>query len=303
MRTKGLILSVFLLLTISVSAQKAMTLSQYMHNRFAINSAFAGSREVLSVFGSFRKQWTGLPQSPQAEYLTGHTPLRNPNMALGFQVFNEQFTIKNNLGISLSYTYRVKVNPYTWMAFSLSGGFSSYQINWNEINLEHEDDPAFAGNNASNGPQAGFGWSIYNDRFFGGFSIPEFFSHDFEKMEGTEPDLQRANFLFTGGYLFDVSSRLMIQPSFLAKINQQEGSWTDLTGSVIYDKMIWGGITYRTREELIFHIGWQILPQLRMAYSYDYSLGDIGDFNNGSHEISIQYDFGYKINTPSPKFF
>ena len=303
MRTKGLILSIFLLLTISVSAQKAMTLSQYMHNRFAINSAFAGSREVLSVFGSFRKQWAGLPQSPQAQYFTAHTPMKNPNMALGLQVFNEQFTIKNNMGFSLAYTYRVRVNPYTWMAFSLSGGFSSYQINWNEISLEDDSDPAFAGNDASNGPQAGFGWSIYNDRFFGGISIPEFFSHDFEKMDGTALDIQKADILVTGGYLFDVSSSLMLQPSFLLKANQETGSWADLSASVIYDKMIWGGVTYRTREELIFHTGWQILPQLRMAYSFDYSLGDIGDFNNGSHEISIQYDFGYKINTPSPKFF
>jgi hypothetical protein len=63
MRTKGLILIFYILLTISASGQKAMTLSQYMHNRFAINSAFAGSREVLSVFGSFRKQWAG-PSHP-----------------------------------------------------------------------------------------------------------------------------------------------------------------------------------------------------------------------------------------------
>jgi type IX secretion system PorP/SprF family membrane protein len=303
MRIKGLILSFFILLTISVSAQKAMTLSQYMHNRFAINSAFAGSREVLSVFGSFRKQWAGLPQSPQAQYFTGHTPLKNPNMAIGLQAFNEQFTIKNNMGATLAYTYRVRVNPYTWMAFSLSGGFSSYQINWSEITLEDSGDPNFNGNQTSNGPQAGFGWSIYNNRIFGGISIPEFFSHDFEQMEGTELDLQRTDFLFTGGYLIDISSTLMIQPSFLVKSNQESGSWADLTGSVIYDEMIWGGITYRTREELIFHTGWQVLPQFRMAYSYDYSLGDIGNFNHGSHEISIQYDFGYKVNTPSPKFF
>ncbi len=303
MRTKGLILSVFILLTISMSGQKAMTLSQYMHNRFAINTAFAGSREVLSVFGSFRKQWAGLPQSPQAQYFTGHTPLKNPNMALGIQVFNEKFAIKNNMGATLAYTYRVKVNPYTWMAFSLSGGFSSYQINWNEVTLEDAGDPAFGGNETSNGPQAGFGWSIYNERFFGGISLPELFSHDFETLEGTELDLQKTDIMVTGGYLFDLSSSIIFQPSFLVKANQETGSWADLSGSVIYNKMIWGGITYRTREEVVFHTGWQILPQLRMAYSYDYSLGDIGNFNQGSHEISLQYDFGYKINTPSPKFF
>ena len=303
MRKPALIITIFLLSLSSVFGQKAMTLSQYMHNRFAINTAFAGSREVLSLFGSFRKQWAGLPESPQAQYFTGHTPLKNPNMAVGFQIFNETFAIKNNLGASLAYTYRVHVSPYTWMAFSLSGGFASYTINWNDVTLENRNDQVFGGNESSIGPQAGFGWSIYNDRFFGGLSVPEFFSHDFEKLDGTHFVPNRMDILITSGYMLDVSSQLAFQPSFLIKINQETGNWADLSGMFIYDRLIWGGMTYRTRKELIFHAGWQLLPQLRMAYSYDYSLGDIGQFNQGSHEISIQYDFGYKVNTPSPKFF
>ncbi|MBZ4675465.1 MAG: hypothetical protein JG782_84 [Anaerophaga sp.] len=294
---------IFLLVLLPASGQKAMTLSQYMHNRFAINSSFAGSREVLSLFGSFRKQWAGLPQSPHAQYFTGHTPLKNPHMAVGLQIFNETFAIKNNLGASLSYTYRVHLNPYTWMAFSVSGGFSSYSIDWNEVTLEEPEDEVFGITEASTGPQAGFGWSIYNHRFFGGISIPEFFTHDFEKLNGPEFDPKKMDILFTGGYLFDVSQDLSFQPSFLLKVNRDTGSWADLSGSVIYNSLIWGGATYRTREEIVFHVGWQIIPQFRVAYSYDYSLGDIGNFNQGSHEISLQYDFGYKINTPSPKFF
>lgn len=292
-----------ILATSTGSAQKAMTISQYMHNRFAVNSSFAGSREVLSLFGSFRKQWAGLPQSPHAQYFTGHTPLKNQNMALGLQIFNEAFAIKNNLGLNLSYTYRVRIDPYTWMAFSASGGFSNYAINWNDVSLEDPEDNVFGSNETSLGPQAGFGWSIYNDRFFGGISIPEFFHHNFEQLNGTELDFQEINYFFTAGYLLDLSSSIMLQPSFLLKMNTNNGTWSDLSATVIFEKMIWAGITYRTRDELIFLTGWQLLPQLRMAYSYDYSLGDIGNFNHGSHEISIQYDFGYKINTPSPKFF
>ncbi len=303
MRIAFLFIMIFTLTIGSAWGQKVMTLSQYMHNRFAVNTSFAGSREVLSLFGSFRKQWTGIPQSPNLQYFTGHTPLNNQNMALGMQVFNESFAIKNNVGASFSYTYRVRLNPYTWMAFSASGGFSSYAINWNNVTLRDQDDIVFGGNDSSLGPQAGFGWSIYNDRFFGGVSIPEFFIHDFEKLDGTQLDPKKIDYLFTGGYMLDLSSTLTFQPSFLLKINQETGNWADLSATIIHDDMIWGGVTYRTRDELIFLAGWQLLPQLRMAYSYDYSFGDIGNYNNGSHEISIQYDFGYQINTPNPKYF
>ncbi|MFO8000756.1 MAG: type IX secretion system membrane protein PorP/SprF [Marinilabilia sp.] len=297
------VILILFLTTAWASGQRAMTLSQYMHNRFAVNSSFAGSREALSLFGSFRQQWAGMPQSPQLQYFTGHTPLKNQNMALGLQMFNESLAIKNNFGASLSYTYRVRVTPYAWMGFSISGGFSNYAINWNNVTLENQNDEIFGGNESSMGPQAGFGWSIYNNRFFGGISVPEFFYHDLNHMSGTDLDLQKIDYLITGGHLFDLSPDIMLQPSFLVKINQNTGSWSDISATVIYNEMIWGGLTYRTRDELIFHTGWQILPQLRMAYSYDYSLGDIGSFNRGSHEISLQYDFGYQIKTPSPKFF
>lgn len=303
MRIAVLFILTFTLTLTQGTAQKAMTLSQYMHNRFAINSSFGGSRDALSLFGSFRKQWAGMPQSPHAQYFTGHTPLTNANMAMGLQVFNETFAIKNNFGASLSYTYRVHLNPYTWMAFSASGGFSNYAINWTNVTLEEPDPTVFGGNEASTGPQAGFGWSIYNDRFFAGISVPEFFYHDFDQLDGTNFDPEKIDYLLTGGYMFDLSPTLMLQPSFLLKVNQETGIWSDLSGTVVYDKKIWAGVTYRTLDELVFLTGWQLMPQLRMAYSYDYSMGEIGNFNQGSHEISIQYDFGYQINTPSPKFF
>ncbi len=303
MRNTITLIFLFLLVSLSVTSQRIMAPSQYMHNRFAINSSFGGSREVLSLFGSFRKQWAGMPNSPSTQYFTGHTPLKNQKMALGFQLFNESYAIKNNFGTSLSYTYRIRITPYTWMAFSASGGFSNYSINWNNVTTENNDDHVFGGNEATLGPQAGFGWSIYNDQFFGGVSIPEFFHHDFEQLNSTVFDPEKADYYFTGGYMFDVSSEIKFQPSILLKINSYTGTWADFSGNIIYDELIWAGVTYRTREELIFLTGWQLLPQLRMAYSYDYSLGEIGNFNQGSHEISIQYDFGYQINTPSPKFF
>ncbi len=67
--------------------------------------------------------------------------------------------------------------------------------------------------------------------------------------------------------------------------------------------MIWLGVSYRTTEEIVGLLGYQVTPQMRLSYSFDYSTGEIGSYNNGTHEIAIQFDFGYKIKTPNPKFF
>lgn len=283
--------------------QKELILSQYLHNRYAINNAFAGSREGLSIFGSFRKQWVGIPGSPQSQIVTAHMPLKNMQMAVGLEAFNEDIAITSHSGFILSYTYRVRINRETWMGFSLSGGLSNFSARWNEASAGDLEDPVFSGNESSMGPQVGFGWSIYSRTWFAGISIPEFFYHDFSYLENTRFDLSRANYFATGGYIFDTGSPIELQPSFLLRYSPDRELPSDVSMTVIYDRMIWGGATWRTNNDLVGLVGFQVLPQLRVAYSYDYSIGDIGKFNKGSHEISIQYDFRYKTHSPSPKFF
>ncbi len=302
---RGLVLFIVLMLLVpcKTEGQRVMMLSQYMHNRYSINSAFAGSRDGLSVFGAFREQWMDMPGSPQAQLLTAHMPLRNLNMALGIQAFNETIARSSQSGLSFSYTYRTRVSSNTWMGFSLSGGFSAFSASWSEIPIEDPEDPLFGTNESSMGPQAGFGWSIYNQRFFGGFSIPQFFSHNFSNLDKTTFDLNHADYMLMGGYLFETGAQLQFQPSLMLRYNPEKTLPSDFSATIIYNRMIWGGLTWRTNNDVVALAGLQLLPQLRIAYSFDYSLDDIGRFNQGSHEISIQYDFKYRTHSPSTKFF
>ncbi len=302
---RGLVFFIVWMLLVpgNTEGQRELMLSQYMHNRYTINNAFAGSREGLSIFGAFRKQWAGIQGSPQSQLLTGHMPLKNLNMALGIQAYNETIARSSQSGFSLSYTYRIRVNRHTWMGFSLSGGFSNFSARWSEIPIENPEDPLFGTDESSMGPQAGFGWSIYNQRFFGGFSIPELFSHDFSYLDKTNFDLSQADYMLMGGYLFDAGSQLEFQPSFMLRYNPEKELPSDFSATLIYNRMIWGGLTWRTNNDVVALAGVQLLPQLRIVYSFDYSLDDIARFNKGAHEISIQYDFKYKTHSPSPKFF
>ena len=77
----------------------------------------------------------------------------------------------------------------------------------------------------------------------------------------------------------------------------------DINATIIYDNMIWLGASYRTTKEYVALVGYQITPQLRFSYSFDYTTGDLATYNNGTHEIALQFDFGFKVNSPNPKFF
>ena len=50
---------------------------------------------------------------------------------------------------------------------------------------------------------------------------------------------------------------------------------------------------------------YNITPQLRAGYAYDYTLTDIANYSSGSHEIMLGFDFGRDvgIKTRSPRYF
>ena len=301
---KILALGMFLVFIVAgASAQFDVSMSQYMHNRYAINKAFAGSREALSLFGSFRKKWAGVNGSPSGQYFSGHTPLKNDKVALGLSLFNQQYAVSQHTGFALSYTYRIKTNDHTWLGFSLSGGGDFTSADWNDVFLIDGNDEAFAANETSFNPIIGFGAAMYSDKFFAGISIPSFFVQS-EYADSLNFDMGKINYIATAGYAFDAGGRWMVQPSFMARYDGLMSEFiADINTTVVYNSQIWIGVSYRTNNEMVALAGYQITPQLRFAYSYNYTMSEIGSYNSGTHEISIQYDFNFKIKTPNPKFF
>lgn len=301
---KRIILLICLFLPqVFVFAQKDLVMSQYMHNRYSVNPGFAGNREALTVYGAFRKKWIGINGSPHSQYFSAHSPLKNNNIALGLDVYNQQYGVTRQTGFTLSYTYRVMVNEKQYLGFGLNAGFASYGSDWASVSTFDEMDDAFAYNESSGSPLAGFGVTWYDNRFFLGASAPNLFYYDISKNKGEGLSPEKVNYLLTGGYLFSLGQQLDIQPSFLTRINPEEDTHIDINATLIYNNRIWVGASYRTTNDMVALVGYQLTPQLRLSYSYDYSTGDIGSYNSGTHEVGIQFDFGYKIKTPNPKFF
>lgn len=298
-------LTILLLSAICVHAiaQKELVMSQYIHNQFAINPAFAGSRETLSAFGAFRMQWSGIPDAPNAQYFSMHAPLKNNKVALGASFFNENVSIVQNTGFSAAYAYRIKAGQDSRVAFSLNAGLLSSKASWDRVSLVDQDDPAFGENETYIDPMLGFGIAWYSQQFFAGFSIPDlFYTGDFDN-ESPVFEPSRTTYLLTAGYLYALNPQVALQPSTLLRINPDQSTLVDLSANVIIENKFWAGLTYRTNSEIIAMAGWQASPQLRVAYSFDYPTGDLSNLNSGSHELSLQFDFGYKINTVNPRFF
>lgn len=282
-------------------AQNDLIMSQYLHNRYAINPAFGGSHECFSLFGSYRKQWAGIENTPQSMLFALHTPLKRENIALGLQVFNQSIHQSSSSGALLSLGYRVRTDNKQWLTFSLQPGVALRSTNWTKVRTAEAGDEVFGENVSKTNPLLGFGAAWYGPQHFVGASVVSFFvADDFANDGSFSPD--NATYILTGGYLFG-NNQFSIQPSALLSYQQEQGVRADGTASFIFSNMVWVSAGYRTTGEITAGAAVQALPQLKVAYSYDYNSGNLRGQTSGSHEVSLQFDLIFKTDNVGPRFF
>ena len=283
-------------------AQNEIVVSQYIHNQFAVNPAFAGSREGLTVFGSFRKKWASIEGAPTSFLLTGHTPMRHEKLTGGLTVFGQGIHESTNAGI-LMIGYRTKIGDNAHLGLALQPGVSFRSTDWTKVKTTEEDDVIFNEKKSATSPLMGFGISVYGKKFFAGASINSLFvSDDFEYSSAKFAPAD-ATMIFTGGYLFAVNERIAIQPSVLVDYNKADGMAADIMASGIFDERLWISLAYRTIKDMTLGLAFNVKPQFRIAYSYTMNSGDISGYSSGHHELSLQYDFIYHVRTVGHKFY
>lgn len=256
------------------------------------------------MYASYRKKWLGFEASPSGAFFTVSSPLKKENVALGAQFFNDKFGVSQNTGFNLSYTYRVRLTNEAKLAFGISGGLINYKSDWTDVILSSDQpDDQFTSMEQTTAPWAGFGVAIYHSKYFAGLSIPSLLYYDRYQTGESTLDFAKIDYLFTAGYLYKINENFSVQPSTLVRINPNDQTFVDISATSFLMNSFLLVASYRTTNQVIGVVGYQITPQFRFTYSLDYDLDPIGSYNSGSHEVALQFDFGYKTNSPDPKFF
>jgi hypothetical protein len=63
-------------------------------------------------------------------------------------------------------------------------------------------------------------------------------------------------------------------------------SW-DANLKVLIKERAWAGLSYRSNETLVIMGGVYINNLVSLSYSYDYVMGAINNYTNGSHELIL----------------
>ena len=280
--------------------------NQYIFNGLAINPAYSGSREALSTTMLYRNQWVGLEGAPKTMSFSLHAPLRKEKIGLGLLIINDKIGVTSETSIVANYAYRMDIANGK-LALGLGAGLTLINTAWSELVAIDPDDELLMENSQTfTLPDFSVGAYYTADKFFLGLSIPLFLSHQFNftKSKFTlQNNFSEYNYLITAGNIFVINTEIKIFPALLMKYNPGNSPQIDLYSHIIYREKFWVGISYRSKKSMVGIFQYQINNQLRIAYSCDFDMGNLGRYNSGSHEIMMKYDFNYLLEVISPRYY
>lgn len=292
-----------------VNAQQNAMYTQYMFNTLAINPAYAGSRNVISATALHRNQWTGIEGAPKTTTLTIDAPFNNKKVGLGIQIISDKLGISNTTGAVLSYAYRIRMTPGS-LSFGIQGSGVQRRANFTGVDLGSSSpyDPAFSEN--INKFMLNFGTGVYynSDRFYVGLSAQDLLNTKITEYEAPEDSAHGSftsmHLFFAAGYVFKLDESFKLKPSFLIKGVRGAPVEADLNAMLWIKDVLAVGAQYRTSADVAGLIEVQASPQIRIGYSYDHSITRLRNFNSGSHEIMLRYEFGFERGKIlSPRYF
>ena len=303
---KRILTLLFIVFHNCVFAQQDAMYTQYMFNTLAINPAYAGSRNVISATALMRSQWSGIKGAPKTQTFTIDAPIDGKKVGLGLQLFSDKLGRTSNTGAVASYAYRIRMEKAS-LSFGLQGSISQFNTDYNSIELDPSGlstDPAFMGNNKKSIFNVGTGVYYNTDRFYAGLSSPKLMNNILPGSQTSDQNRQAFHVFLMTGYVFSLNNSFKLKPSVLFKGVSGAPLEADINTSLWIKDAISIGVQYRTGADISGLLEIQATPQIRFGYAYDYNTTQLGNYNSGSHELMLRYEFGFqRSKVITPRYF
>lgn len=309
--TYYLVLASIFLISSQAKAQQDPQFTHYMYNMNVINPAYATDNAgVINMGGLYRTQWVGAVGAPKTATLFAHAPIAK-RVEMGLSFVNDAIgDIVNENNIYADFAYVIPVSDKSKLSFGLKGGLTLFDANLVGLQLLEPADNAFASNINKVFPNVGVGTFFFGDKYYLGLSAPNLLTtKHINNKDGIQyTGVEAIHCFFTGGYVFDLNQSLRFKPAFMAKGVSGAPFSLDLTTNFLINNKVELGAGYRFDDSVSGLVNFYITPTLRIGYSYDYTLSNLGQYNSGTHEVFMLFDidmlrFASKGFEKSPRFF
>ena len=304
-------------ITVSFGQQEAQY-TQFFYNKLPINPGYAGSQLGPCFSLLYRQQWLGLEGAPESQVFNFHTSAAANRLGLGVNIHRFSIGITESLTFNTVYAYKLLVGQGT-LSMGLSAGLRWMTVDYSDDRLVStqpigSDDLITGMKESKILPNFGAGIYYRSASYFLGISVPRILQNNLKFNETVDVLSKEIRHLFVmGGLQMKSGDNLLFQPSILLKLVKDAPFDMDVNFSAILKEKYHLGITYRLGgnrktgfgESIDILAGLHLGEHLFTGLSYDLTLSDIKDYDNGSLEVFLRYCLSKETDNEiiNPRFF
>jgi type IX secretion system PorP/SprF family membrane protein len=281
------------------------------------NPAFSGIESYDDLKFSYRYQWSGFGNySPQfinlafngrliepldlaynSLRLSDPTAVKDENIprtkrmihGVGGDLFHSQVGVLKSIGGDVHYSIHYPLSAGLRFAGGISVVVENRKLDVGEVTVRDPDEfynHLLSSSTSQTDLNIRAGVLLYSDKFYLGLSYFPLVYTPLQSSElaMTEP-FYRAS--LQAGISFPMNVDVTLKPSVLVLAQMNNKLVIDYSVKAFFKENIWLGVTYRDIKSGVAIIGWNFNDRLSAAYSYEMSLGEFKQFNDGSHELVL----------------
>lgn len=273
------------------SAQEEILFSQQLFSRINKNPAGTGNYPGINLFLMGRLQYVGIDNAPQTILLNGSGYSEMLKSSFGATLLGEKHGIgKSFTNAKLVYSYHIDLTDKHILSMGVSGGVYHISFDPSEHILRdagESDETLPTEKLSTTKPDFDLGLELCNETYMIGASIQHLLDE-----EQTTISVQRHFFLY-GRYYVPLSETLDISPALFLMMAPNTFE-TDLNTTIFYQRMLWGGFTYRPDLNAGFSpaiIAIQVgIEYKNLRFGYGFEFGP--KIQATSHELLVSIGLG-----------
>ncbi len=310
---------------IESSAQLKRDFSQIYRNAPYLNPAFTGIEDYFEINAGLQQSWSNMDDNQASIFVSAYGRIGNyaptvyeknalrvsdPGLYRDIAASRKDIYRKHGIGgrltslsigplvqqnFMVSYSYHIPLSTKLLLSFGTNLAIDRQVLNLDTYTLRNEADDQFyqellrQGDGASTNFNAGFGAVLYNDRFFTGFSARSMVNSTIKnslQVESLEPSTV---YTFMGAVMFPLGNELTLRPGLKMDYSEFYDMVIQPNLSLRWKHTLTVGTYYSFDKAFTLAVALQLSDRLRLGYSYDHFVADLGLLNRNNHEITLSF--------------
>ena len=299
MKKKILVLSVFSLAMLSgLFAQQDRAMTHSMYDKLSVNPGSTGIEEGICGTLLYRNQWDKFNGAPNSVVFNVEANLdRWINSGLGISFYHDAIGFNRQNNLLINYSYHLGLGNAGTLGMGLGLGIVNFAMSPTWVTPQTDVDNYLP--NAFSGTNFDMNFGLYwkgSQNYYVGISSTHMTQSILQ-----DPTLSTVNFntsrhyYLMGGYRFDqlfgTNQEFDLDLNTLMRTDFRKFS-ADITARLFWNKLLYGGVGYRTGESILILLGasMNLGPgKASFGYSYDITANKYIKPSWGTHEIMLKY--------------